>query len=187
MSFTLLWASGRGIFLLELTLVLTPFPQNSFGWEYKPRSSLFTHAFHCTASKDPDIHVQDWWMTATKTHPACTIHEHGMWLPLWVTQREKSPLLEKLSSGEDRTHNAASSRTASPTHNQWAIPAQFWLLNLTFLPCKKHRQLSWHKHTSPQSQTQTLPGYMISQSGGHYLSQLQHLKFSGWRQTRVNA
>ena len=27
----------EGIFLLELTWFLTPFPQNSFGWEYKPR------------------------------------------------------------------------------------------------------------------------------------------------------
>ena len=31
----------------------------------------------------------------------------------YVTPREKSPLLEKFSSEEDRTHNAASSRTAS--------------------------------------------------------------------------
>ena len=32
----------KGIFPLELTWVLTPFPQNSFGWEYKPKSSLHT-------------------------------------------------------------------------------------------------------------------------------------------------
>ena len=32
-------------------------PQNSFRWEYKPRSSLCTHAFHRTDSKDPDVHV----------------------------------------------------------------------------------------------------------------------------------
>ena len=31
-----------------------------------------------------------------------------------LTPREKSPLLEKFSSEEDRTHDAASSRTASP-------------------------------------------------------------------------
>ena len=54
---------------------------NSFGWEYKPRSSLCTHAFHLTDSKDPDVHVLDGWMPATKTHPARTIHEDGMWLP----------------------------------------------------------------------------------------------------------
>ena len=35
-----------GIFPLELTWVLTPFPKNYFGWKYKPRSSLCTHAFH---------------------------------------------------------------------------------------------------------------------------------------------
>ena len=54
----------EGIFPLELTWVLTPFPQNSFGWGYKPRSSLYSHAFHRTDSKDPDIHVLDGWMNA---------------------------------------------------------------------------------------------------------------------------
>ena len=55
----LLWGHFpvEGIFPLELTWVQTPFPQNSFGWEYKPRSSLCTHAFHRTDSKDPDVHV----------------------------------------------------------------------------------------------------------------------------------
>ena len=71
----------EGIFLLELTWVQTPFPKNSFGWEYKPRSSLCTHAFHGTDSKDPDVHVLDRWNPATKTHPARTIHEDRMWLP----------------------------------------------------------------------------------------------------------
>ena len=76
--------SVKGIFPLELTWVQTPFPppkKNSFGWEYKPRSSLCIHAFHRTDSKDPDVHVLDGWMPATKTHPARTIHEDGMWLP----------------------------------------------------------------------------------------------------------
>ena len=35
-----------------------------------------------------------------------------------LTPREDSPLQEKFSSEEDQTHNAASSRTASPTHYQ---------------------------------------------------------------------
>ena len=74
----------EGIFPLELPWVLTPFPQNSFGWEYRPRSSLCAHAFHLTDSKDPDIHVLDGWMPATKTHPVCTIHEDRMWLPQWL-------------------------------------------------------------------------------------------------------
>ena len=74
----------KGIFPLELTWVLTPLTQNSFGWEYKPRSSLSTHAFHHTDSKDPDIHVLDGWMPATNTRSACTIHENRMWLPQWL-------------------------------------------------------------------------------------------------------
>ena len=37
---------------------------------------------------------------------------------------KKSPQPEKISA-EDGTHNAASSRTASPTHYQQAIPAPF--------------------------------------------------------------
>ena len=79
----LLWGHFpvEGSFPLELTWIQTPFPQNSFGWEYKPRSSLCTHAFHRMDSKDPDVHVLDGWMLATKTHPARTIHEDGMWLP----------------------------------------------------------------------------------------------------------
>ena len=35
-----------------------------------------------------------------------------------LTPREKSPLPEKFSPEEDQTHNAASSRTVSPTHYQ---------------------------------------------------------------------
>ena len=56
----LLWGHFpvEGIFPLELTWVQAPFPpKNSFGWEYKPRSSLCTHAFHRTDSKDHDVHV----------------------------------------------------------------------------------------------------------------------------------
>ena len=48
-------------------------------WEYNPRSSLNTHAFHLTDSTDPDVHALDCWMPATKTHPACTIHKDGTW------------------------------------------------------------------------------------------------------------
>ena len=40
-----------------------------------------------------------------------------------LTPREKSRLNEKFSAEEDRTRDAASSRTASPTHYQGAIPA----------------------------------------------------------------
>ena len=47
----------------------------------------------------------------------------GMESERMSTPRENSPLPEKFSSEEDQTHDAASSRTASPTHYQWAIPA----------------------------------------------------------------
>ena len=50
----------EGIFALELIWVLAPSLQNSFGGEYKPRSSLCTHAFHRMDSKNADIHVLDW-------------------------------------------------------------------------------------------------------------------------------
>ena len=83
----LLWGdffSGRGDYYLGVNMVLTPFPKTSFGWEYKLRSSLCTHAFHRTHSKDPDIHVLVGRMPASKTHPACTICEDGMWQPQWL-------------------------------------------------------------------------------------------------------
>ena len=68
----------EGIFPMELTWVLTPFPQNSF------RSSLCTHTFHHMDSKDPEFHVLNEWMLATKTNPECTIHKDEMWLPQWL-------------------------------------------------------------------------------------------------------
>ena len=41
-------------------------------------------------------------------------------------QGEKKRQLEKFSPEEDRTHNTALSRTASPTHNQGAIAVPVW-------------------------------------------------------------
>ena len=72
---TFLWASSRGGFPVELAQVLTPFPRNSFGWEYKPRCSLCTHAFQYTDSKDPDTDVLDRWTPAAE-------HEDIKWLLL---------------------------------------------------------------------------------------------------------
>ena len=77
-----LWASRRGDFSLGINIGSDS--QNFFRWEYKSRSSLCTHVFHHADSKDPDIYVIDGWMLATKTHPVCTIHEDGMWQPLWL-------------------------------------------------------------------------------------------------------
>ena len=86
----LLWGEFflvEGIFPLELlTWIQTPFPQNSWRWEYKVRSSLCTHSFHHTDSKDPDIHVLDRWIPVTKPHPACTIHECD-YLHSWIQKR----------------------------------------------------------------------------------------------------
>ena len=45
----------------------------------------------------------------------------GMESEPMITPREKSPLPEKFSSEEDGTHDAASSRTASPTHYQRCV------------------------------------------------------------------
>ena len=70
-------------FPLQVNMSSDSIPSNSFRWEYKRRSSLSRHAFHRMDSKDPDIHVLDRWMPATKRHRACTIHKDGMWLPLW--------------------------------------------------------------------------------------------------------
>ena len=49
--------SEEGIFPLELTWVRTLFPRTLLGLEYKLRSSLCTHVFHHTDSRDPDIRV----------------------------------------------------------------------------------------------------------------------------------
>ena len=83
-SLTLLWVSGREDFSLGVNMGSDSIPQNSFGWECRPRFSLCTHAFRHMDSYDPDVHALDRWMLATKAHPACTIHEDGMWLPLWL-------------------------------------------------------------------------------------------------------
>ena len=53
-----------------------------------------------------------------------------------LTPREKSPQPEKFSSEEDRTHDAASSRTASPTHYQQAIPVLTDASDFADMMCK---------------------------------------------------
>ena len=52
--------SGRGDFPLGVNTGSDSIPPKLFWMRvYKPRSSLYTHAFHCMDSKDPDIHVLD--------------------------------------------------------------------------------------------------------------------------------
>ena len=66
----------------------------------------------------------------------CMCTQTRPWIVLWservlggmesepmLTPEEKSHRLENFSSEEDRTHDAASKRTASPTHYQQAVPA----------------------------------------------------------------
>ena len=75
---TLFWASSKTkrIFPLELTWVLTPFPRNSFGWEYKPRSSLRTYAFHHTLKRS--WHSSPWRVNAgNKNTPS--MHHPRRW------------------------------------------------------------------------------------------------------------
>ena len=56
----LLWGEffGRGDFSLGVNMGSDSIPQNSFGLEYKARSSLCSYAFHRRNSKNPDVHVR---------------------------------------------------------------------------------------------------------------------------------
>ena len=56
----------------------------------------------------------------------------GMESEPMLTPRETFPRREKISPDEDRTHDAASSRTASPTHYQRTIPAPLDVFNMCF-------------------------------------------------------
>ena len=108
MGLIVLWGEffqQKDFFPLELTWDLTPFPQNSFGFEYKPRSSLCIHAFQLTGSRDPDIYVLEGWMLATKTHPACTIHKDGIWL-LQLLDSKSGHIRKNLTqNGEPQTYS----------------------------------------------------------------------------------
>ena len=64
------WASGRGDFSLGVNTGSDSIPKKTFGWEYKLRSSLCTHAFHRTDSHNPEMSVLDGWMPAAKTNPS---------------------------------------------------------------------------------------------------------------------
>ena len=77
------------------------------------------HAMECMCGQ-----VRTWFILSSKSLG-------GMESEPMFTPREKSPLLEKFSSEEDQTHNAASSRTVRPTHYQQAIPAPVKSVQLT--------------------------------------------------------
>ena len=61
-----LWASGRWDVSLGFNMGSGPFSPKTLPNETINQGSLCTHAFHRTDSYDPDIHVLDGWMPATK-------------------------------------------------------------------------------------------------------------------------
>ena len=122
----------KRIFLLELAWVLTPFRQNSFGWEYKPRSGLCTNSFHHTDSKDPDIHVLDGWMPATKhtqhapsTKTECDYiiaglnsgHTHTKFSPTMVKPRDIAGNPEEKGLENGHTHEILTNNGETQRYN----------------------------------------------------------------------
>ena len=75
-----LYTSGYFPLGVNLSSHSTPY---SFALEYTPQSSLYicipSHGFKRTSS-----HIVDKWMSATKTHPACTICINKMWQSVWL-------------------------------------------------------------------------------------------------------
>ena len=61
--------------------------QNTLSDECLNRSSLCTLVFHGTDSKDPDIHVLDGGMAATKTHPHPPLKTECDYLYVWIKKR----------------------------------------------------------------------------------------------------
>ena len=81
-------------------------------------------------------HLKEFWGNGVRTHrgfPTRMVYIstiYNAWdTPFWsgilamLILKEKAPLREKFSSEEDQSHDAASSRTMSRAHYQWAIPA----------------------------------------------------------------
>ena len=66
------------------------------------------------------------WNQCAQTRPRLILSSErvlGDWIQIPCYLQGKIPSIGKESFEEDRTHDAASSRTASPTHYQRAIPA----------------------------------------------------------------
>ena len=113
----------EGVFPLELSWVLTPFLQNSFGWEYKLRSSLCTHAFHradfwhsCRRrvnagnKNTPSMHHPRRWNVTTSAVGLKNGHIHKSLIPngepqrySWGTQKKKPALLWMQHDKEQQT------------------------------------------------------------------------------------
>ena len=82
------------------------------------------------------MHVRTDW---TSVYTLICKGSWGMESEPMLTPREIFPLLKKFFSEEDWTHDAASSRTASPTHYQQAILAQQMDQTLSLTPWDKSR------------------------------------------------
>ena len=97
-----------------------------------------------------DMNIRIFWVCAmecmcAQTRPRSILSSKSFWgmeSELMVTPREKSPLVEKFSPDEDRTHYTASSRTVSPRHSQRLIPAP-WLRLKSI--ATKHRWIGQEK------------------------------------------
>ena len=117
-GFDLLWGDffqQRGYFSLGVKMGSDFIPLNSFGWEHKPRCGLCTHAFHCTDSKDPDIHDLDRCMPATKTHPdAPSMKTECDYLNSWIEKKKK----KKWSHAQNLTQNSKPQRYRWGTQNK---------------------------------------------------------------------
>ena len=81
--------------------------------------SMWWNAIVHRLDVDSYFHLKEFWGNGVKTH---------------VNSSKKSPLPEKFSPEEDQTHDAAASRTASPTCYQWAILAPFRHTNPYTMP-----------------------------------------------------
>ena len=114
-------------------------PWKLFGWEYKPRSSLCTHTFHSIDSKDPDIHIPDGWMPATKNKP-CMLHPRRQSVTtslVWFKKKKKKKghVCKNLTqNGEPQKYGWESRKR----RRQWVNSRGFlpsWYELPTFLRC----------------------------------------------------
>ena len=107
MGSTHLEPSVEWISCLELAWVLTPFPKTCLDVSIN-RGLVCAHLHSIAWAKknDLDIHVLYGWMPATKTHPACTIHEDiiTIGLPLWFDLKKKKRS-KKVTYIKILTHN----------------------------------------------------------------------------------
>ena len=79
-SSLILWASGRGDFLLDSWSqhgFWLHSLENFFGWEYRSRSSLCTHAFHRHGLKKPWFSCSRWVNAGNKNTPS--MHHPWRW------------------------------------------------------------------------------------------------------------